>query len=111
MSIRGQFNAAEQFWRSLEADVDVSRKGFVKRILYHRTLLCSQLIRATHKCRVRGGLKRFGEACYCLTIHCSQTLNEHICQAFLQTSPGKIRQRLARDGEYFLLGAATDGLI
>jgi hypothetical protein len=34
LSIRGEFDAADQVWRGLETDVDFSREGFVERILY-----------------------------------------------------------------------------
>ena len=46
LSIRGEFNAADQVWRGLEPDVDVSREGFVDRILYRRALFRRQVQRA-----------------------------------------------------------------
>ena len=63
LSIRGEFNAADQVWRGLEPDADFSREGFVERILYRRALLRRQVKRAAHERGVRRCLKGLAEAC------------------------------------------------
>src|ERR1019366_6146695 len=110
LSIRGEFDSADQVRRGLEPDVDFSREGFVERILYRRALLRRQIKRAAHERGGRCCLEGVGEACFRLAVHLSQAASEHLAQAFFQTRRGEIRQRLSRDGKHFLLGPATDSL-
>ena len=62
LSIRGEFDAADQIRRGLEANVDFSRKGFIERVLYRRALLRRQVKRAAHERRARRRLEGLGEA-------------------------------------------------
>ena len=86
----------------------LSREGFVERILYRRALLRGQVERAAHQRGVGRRLKGLGEARFRLAVHLPQAAREHLGQAFFQTRCGEIRQRLARDGKYFLPGPAAD---
>ena len=52
LSVRGEFDPADQIRRGLEAERDVGREGFVERLLYRRALLRGQVERAAHE---RGG--------------------------------------------------------
>ena len=70
-----------------------------------------QVKRATHERGLGRFLKGLGEAFFHLAVHLPQATSEHLAHAFFQTRRGKIRQRFSRDGEHFLLGPATDGLI
>ena len=72
---------------------------------------CRQIKCAAHQRGLRRCLEGLGEVRFRLAVHLAQAANEHLAHALFQTCRGKIRQRLARDGEYFLLGPATDGLI
>ena len=54
------------------------------------------------KCELQLGRKQNG---------LSQAAREYLAHAFFQTRRSEIRQCLARDGEHFLLGPPTDGLI
>ena len=56
-------------------------------------------------------LRACAEAFFRLAVHLSQAAREHLAQAFFQTRRGQIRQRLSRDGKYFLLRPAADGLM
>ena len=67
LSIRGEFDPADQVRRGLEPDVDFSREGFVERILYRRTLLRRQVKRAAHERGVRRCLEGLGETCFRLS--------------------------------------------
>ena len=58
-----------------------------------------------------GCLEGRAEAFFRLAVHLSQAASEHLAQAFFQTRRGEIRQRLSRDGKYFLLRPAADGLM
>ena len=111
LSIRGEFDPADQVRRGLEPDADFSREGLVERILYRRALLRRQVERAAHERGLRRCLEGLGEALFRLAVHLAQAAREHLAHAFFQTRRGEIRQRLSRDGKHFLLGPATDGLI
>ena len=111
LSVRGEFNAADQVRRGLEPDADFGREGLVERILYGRALLRGQVKRAAHERGVGRCLQGLGEAFFRLAIHLPQAAGEHLAQAFFQTRRGEIRQRLSRDGKDFLLCPAADGLM
>src|SRR5450759_270281 len=84
LSIRGEFNAADQIWRGLEPDVDFGREGFVERILYRRALFRRQVKRAAHERGGRRCLQGLGEACFRLAVDLSQAASEHLAQALFQ---------------------------
>ena len=111
LSIRGEFDTADQVRRGLEPDVDFGREGLVERLLDCRALLRRQVKRAAQERGLRRCLEGLAEALFCLAVHRAQATGEHLAHALFQTCRGKIRQCLSRDGEHFLLGTATDGLI
>ena len=76
-----------------------------------RALLLRHFKRAAHERGLRCCLECLAQTFLCLAVHLSQAASEHLAHAFLETRRGEIRQRLSHDGEHFLLGPATDGLI
>ena len=72
LSVRGEFDPADQVRRGLEADVDVGREGFVERILDRRALLRRQVERAAHERGVGRRLEGRAEVCFRLAVHLAQ---------------------------------------
>ena len=49
--------------------------------------------------------------CFCFTIQFPQAAREHTAHSLFQTRPGKVRQRLSCNGEYFFPGSACDFIV
>ena len=69
LSIRGEFDPADQVRRGLEPDVNFGREGLVERILDCRALRRRQVKRAAHERGLGRCLEGLAEALFCLAVH------------------------------------------
>ena len=109
LSIRREFDPADQVRRRLEPDLDLGRERLVERFLDRRALRRRQVKCAAHERGLGRCLEGPGETSFAFpSIARRRRMNTSPMRSS-RLVRGKIRQRLSRDGEDLLLGPATDG--
>ena len=108
VSIGGEFDTADQLRRGLELDMSVRGERFLHRTFDRGPLCRRQIERAMHAHRVVRRLEGGRQLLLGRAGQRTHAVDEDVAHAFLEARGGEVRQRLARDGEDFLLGPADD---
>jgi hypothetical protein len=111
LSIRGEFNAADQVRRGLERTWTSAEKVSLSASCIAARCSAGR----SNALRTSAGsdavLRASASTAFASSSISRKRRDEHLAHALFQTRPGEIRQRLARDGKHLLLGPAADGLI